>query len=455
MKDKGLPKNWETEKSVLGCVLLDPGRLDEVREVLAPEDFHRPAHHVLFALCIELADKGGKPDLLVVLDAIEARGIEEKTGGIAYVSARPQAVASVDNAAVYAARVREAAMRRRLLLAFRDGEERVHRGEDAADVHAEMERALFMLGMGLRSEQAPDIGQLVNAELADLDQRLRNPGMITGVPTGFTDLDRKLCGLQKGDLIVLGARPSQGKTSALTCIAVNIARTSGPVGIFSMEQGAQAITGRMILSEARVNGDGYRAGSLSDDDYRRVLRASDQVAALPILIDDRRALRLDQVRSQARKWKAQHPDLRALFVDYLGLMGWSGPKGARHDLEIGVRTSGLRLLAKELGVPVFVLSQLSRALESRTDKRPMMSDLKDSGSIEADADVIMFLYRDEYYNPDSPHRGIAELIVAKQRQGSTGTVKLAFRGEQFRFDNMADDPGPSTARRTYHDEDAW
>lgn len=443
------------ERAVLGCILLNPDTLDEVREVLSPGDFHRPAHDVLFKLCIELADRGHPPDMLVLCEAIESRGIQEKTGGIAYVSALPQAPASIDNVATYAARVRETAMLRALLLTFRSGEDRIQRGEDsAAEVHAEVERALFALGMGLQTKGMPTIEGAVTEELRALDERLRNPGALTGIPTGFRALDRMLCGLQRGDLIVLGARSSMGKTAWLTNAALNIARSTGPVGVVSMEQGAGPIAGRMMLADARVGGSGYRAGSLSDADYRRVLAAGDRVAALPILIDERRGLRLDQIRSQARKWKAANPDLCALFVDYLGLMGWSGPKGARFDIELGYRTTGLRMIAQELDLPVVVLSQLSRALESRTDKRPMLSDLKDSGNIEADADVIVFLYRDEYYNKDSPHKGVAEFIVAKQRQGATGTVKMAFREDQFRFDDLDDtSPPPGEYRRTYHDED--
>ena len=434
--------------ALLGGILLAPERLLQVRETIKAEDFHRPAHQHLFGLVVTLADLGSTPDLLVVLDEIERRSEADRVGGIAYVSALPQACASVDNLEVYAHRVKEHAVRRQLLLAARQIEADIQEG--AKDLNSLMdgaEKAVFEISNLSGSKSWHPLSSVIDEQILEIQQRASNPGEVTGVPTGFADLDRKLAGLQRTDLIVLAARPAMGKTAFVLNIALNAALKGGvAVGMFSLEMSRHQLATRMLCSHARVDASAVRTGNLDpNDDWRRLIDASEVLHGLPILIDDTPGLTITQLRSKARRLKAEYPDLGLLIIDYLQLMqGTGGAKESRENVISNI-SRGLKILAKELEVPVMALSQLNRSLESRTDKRPLPSDLRESGAIEQDADVILFIYRDEVYNKEaSPKKGIAEIIIAKQRSGPIGTVELAFIDKYILFQNLAsqgDAPG--------------
>lgn len=441
--DRGLPHNWETERATLGAVLLAPETLAEIREILTVEDFHRPAHQHIFALACGLADAGSPPDTMVMLDEIERRGDAERCGGVAYVIALPQACASVDNIATYANRVREEGLRRRLLLAARQTEADILEGfKPLVQLVAEAEAATLGLGTLPGQGEPPDIADVVADTLREVDAQMENPGSLRGLATGFPDLDRKLAGLQKTDLIILAARPAMGKTALVLNIATNVAKQGAGVGIFSLEMGRVQLVSRLMCAEGRVDAGAVRLGELSHQDRLSLGVAGRDVAAFPLRIDDTSGLTLVQLRAKAKRmqtwFRRRGQDLGLLVIDYLQLMQGSGAKGQNRENVISEISRGLKVLAKELDVPIIALSQLNRSLESRTDKRPMPSDLRESGAIEQDADVILFIYRDEVYNKEATaKRGIAEVIVAKQRGGSIGTVELAFLDHYVLFQSLA------------------
>ncbi len=440
---KASPHNWETERSLLGGLLIDPDALAEVRERVDADDFHRPAHAVLYRLLCELSDARQKPDITLVLDEMERRGISDSAGGVAYVVELPAACPSVANLDSYAARVHDHAVRRRLQLAAQAVIAEVQAGEKpTADLLDSAEQSIFAVSKLSGPQDWHPLSEVVGEQIDIIRQRAENPGAVVGIPTGFVDLDRKLAGLHPGQLIILGARPAMGKTAFALNIALSAAQRGGvAVGIFSLEMSRQELVGRMLCSEARVDAGRVRTGQLDpDDDWRRLLDASERLHGLPIAIDDQSGLTVGQLRSKARRLKSLYPDLGLIVVDYLQLMqGTGGSKESREQVIANI-SRGMKILAKELQITVLALSQLNRGLESRTDKRPMASDLRESGAIEQDADVIMFIYRDEHYKPDTADKGIAEIIISKQRGGETGTVKLAFLGEFTLFQNLAARP---------------
>jgi replicative DNA helicase len=285
------------------------------------------------------------------------------------------------------------------------------------------------------------LSELVDQEFLRIQNLASRGEDITGVPTGFVDLDRMLAGLQRTDLLILAARPSMGKTALALNICQNCAHQGFGVGVFSLEMGRGQLATRMLTCEARVDASRVRTGRLSEEyDWPKLVEAADALHHLPVYIDDTPGLTVSQIRSKARRLKARYPQLAVLMIDYIGLM--SGDPRVSREQQVSAASRGLKALAKEIDVAVIALSQLNRGVEGRQDKRPMLSDLRESGAIEQDADVIMFIYRDEYYNKESPDKNVAEVIVAKQRNGPTGTVRLAFQGEHTRFDNLARESGP-------------
>ncbi len=442
---KATPHNWETERALLGGLLLDPGQLVEVRERVTAPDFHKPAHESLYALMCALAETGQTPDTTLVLDEIARRSMSDACGGAGYVAGLPGACPSVENLQTYAHRVHDHAMRRRLVLAAEKIIDEVHDGQKPTQELLDVaERSVFEISQlsGQRDWHALSI--VVDEQLLELQERARHPGEVTGIPTGFTDLDKKLAGLHSGQLIILAARPAMGKTAFVLNVALHAAQRGGvAVGIFSLEMARHELVGRMLTSEAMVHASNVRTGKLQEEDWRRLMEAGERLRTLPIAIDDMSGLTISQLRSKARRLKSEYPGLGLIIIDYLQLMtGTGGSKESREQV-ISTISRGLKILAKELGIAVIALSQLNRSLETRPNKRPIPSDLRESGAIEQDADVIMFIYRDEYYNPDTtPDKGIAEIIIAKQRAGETGTVKLTFIGEHTAFRNHTDREGP-------------
>ena len=450
VSERGLPHNWETERALLGGLMLAPEQLLQVRESIVADDFHRPAHQHLYALLCALADAGAVPDTMVLLDEIERRGEAERVGGIAYVIALPQACPTVDNLEAYGRRVKEHAVRRQLLLAARQIEADIQEGvKDLGSLMDGAEKAVFEIANVTGTKSWHPLSNIIDEQILEIQHRASNPGEVTGVPTGFIDLDKKLAGLQRTDLIVLAARPAMGKTAFVLNLALNAALKGGvAVGMFSLEMSRHQLATRMLCSHARVDASLVRTGNLDpNEDWRRLIEASEVLHSLPILIDDTPGLTINQLRSKARRLKAEYPNLGLLIVDYLQLMtGTGGPKESRENVISNI-SRGMKILAKELQVPVMALSQLNRSLESRTDKRPMPSDLRESGAIEQDADVILFIYRDEVYTKEaSAKKGIAEIIIAKQRSGPIGTVELAFLDKYILFQNLA---GPSDTPSGY------
>lgn len=436
---KGAPHNWETERSLLGGILLDSRQVPDLLERVAAEDFARPSHQQLFRILVEMQERHGAVDIVSLLDEVERRSDLGDLGGASYLAALPSACPSVDNLMVYAERVREHAVRRRLLEAAQAIVEEVKGGSsDLASLLDGAEKRVFDVSQLSGSRDWFPLSLLVDEEMRTIEERAAVPGDITGVPTGFVDLDRMLAGLHPSDLLVLAARPAMGKTAFALNIGLHAARKSNVgVGIFSLEMSRQQLATRMLCGEARVDASRVRSGQLDAEDWRRLGEAAEQLHRLPIFIDDTPGLTIAQLRSKARRLRTECPELGLVVVDYLQLMSGTGGTRESRENAVSAISRGLKILAKDLGVPVLALSQLNRSLESRTDKRPMPSDLRESGAIEQDADVILFIYRDEVYNDDSPDKGLAEIIVAKQRNGPIGRVKLAFLGQFTLFQNYA------------------
>lgn len=442
--DRGLPHSWETERSVLGALLMAPERLPDVQAILAIEDWHRPAHAEVYGILVDIARQGGTPDHVALLDEVERRGCAEAVGGLAYVATLPTAAVAVDYVESAAKRIRDYAVRRGLVLHARALEDALLEGvRSTAEVLDEAGAGLARLAASVGEPDLPWMGDIVDEQLREIDARCENPGAPTGIPTGFVDLDRKLAGLQRSDLVILAARPAMGKTGFVGNLAVNMAKTGHNVGIFELEMSRGQLVGRMLCSEARVDASRVRVGELTRDERISLDVAGAELRRLPLYIDDTPGLSLLQfrarVRAMDRRARAETGrGLDAVVVDYLQLMTGTGRKGEIRENVISEISRGMKMLAKEMSIPVIALSQLNRGLESRQDKRPMPSDLRESGAIEQDADVILFIYRDEVYNGDaSPDRGIAEIIIAKQRSGPIGTVKLAFVDKYVLFQSLA------------------
>jgi replicative DNA helicase len=440
---KGVPHNWETERSLLGGMLLDSRQIPDLLERVAAEDFARPNHRSLFQLLVDLQNAQGAVDIVSLLDELEKRSDVEELGGASYIAGLPSACPSVDNLQVYAIRVREHAVRRRLLAAAEAIAEEVKEGAtDLATLLDGAEKRVFDVAQLSGSRDWHQLSLVIDEQMRVIEERAATPGEVTGVPTGFIDLDKMLSGLHKSDLLVLAARPAMGKTAFALNLGLNAAQKGGVgVGVFSLEMSRQQLATRLLCAQARVDATRVRTGQLDVEDWRRLSEAADTLHKLPIFIDDTPGLTINQLRSKARRLRSECPGLGLLVIDYLQLMQGSG--GAKESRENAVSTisRGLKILAKDLGVPVMALSQLNRSLESRTDKRPLPSDLRESGAIEQDADVILFIYRDEVYNPESPDKGLAEIIIAKQRSGPIGKVKLAFLPQFTLFQNYAANSG--------------
>ncbi len=428
---------WEVERALLGGLLLDPSQLMDVAERVAAESFSRPPHQNLFALMLQMQEQGQKAEIVSVVDEIARRDADD-FDGIAYVTQLPNACPSVENLGVYAERVRDASLRRRLVDAAQQIAEAVK--NDPKDLPAlmdEAEKTIFGVTQLSGREDWHPLSEVIDDEFKAIQERAKSPGHVVGLPTGFCDLDGKLTGLAPGQLVVLAARPGMGKSAFALNIALNAAR-SGAVGIFTLEMSRQEVATRMLCSHAEVDMRSVRTGILQGRDWSKLAAAAEELHALPIEIDDSPGVTIMQLRSKARRLYAKRRGLGLIVVDYLQLMSGSGGTKESRENAISAISRGLKVLAKELEVPVIALSQLNRGVESRTDKRPLPSDLRESGAIEQDADIILFIYRDDFYNKDSPDKGLAEIIIAKNRAGPTDTVKLIFEGQFTRFDNWAD-----------------
>ncbi|MBU6258612.1 MAG: replicative DNA helicase [Burkholderiales bacterium] len=441
------PHSVEAEQSVLGGLLLDNLAWDRAGDLLTDGDFYRYEHRLIYAAIGSLVAASKPADVITVFEQLQSLGKAQDCGGLAYLNALAQSVPSAANMRRYAEIVRERSILRKLIAAsdeiatsaFNPG------GRQVSTVLDEAESKIFQIGEeGSRQKQGfQGIDKLVVA-LIDRVNELHDNGAeeVTGVRTGFYDLDRMTAGLQKGDLIVLAARPSMGKTAFALNIAEHVAVQEGlPVLVFSMEMGASQLALRLVGSLGRINQQGLRTGRLESGDWERLSDAAERLRAAQLYIDETAALTSSELRARARRMARQFGTLGLIVIDYLQLMSGSSGSDENRATELGEISRGLKALAKELQCPVIALSQLNRSVESRNDKRPMMSDLRESGAIEQDADIIMFIYRDDYYNKESKEPGVAEIIVAKQRNGPVGEVKLTFLKPLTRFDNLAPGSG--------------
>ena len=437
------PHSVEAEQSLLGGLLLDNQAFDRIADLVAVEDFYRDDHRRIFRHIARLIEAGKPADVVTVGESIEASEDKDRTGGLAYLGALAQSTPSALNIRRYAELVRERSVQRRLAQVATEIAESAlgPSGKEIGQLLDEAESRILEIGeKGQRGGQGYEEIQPVLARVFERIDYLfhqENKSDVTGVPSGFVDLDEKTAGLQPGDLIIVAGRPSMGKTALALNMAEHVAVDNGlPVAIFSMEMSATQLAMRMLGSIARVDQHKMRTGRLADEEWGRLSTAMERLHNAPMFIDEGAALNALELRARARRMRRQAGKLGLVVVDYLQLMSAS-QEGENRATELSEISRSMKALAKELAVPVIALSQLSRAVESRNDKRPMMSDLRESGAIEQDADVILFIYRDEYYNPESSDRGLAEIIIGKQRNGPTGEITLTYLKQFMRFENFA------------------
>lgn len=432
------PQNLEAEQAVLGSMLLDKGAIYTAAEILRPEDFYQEAHRLIYRTMLQLHERGEAVDLVTVADEIARHGLLEAAGGAAYLASLAATVPTAANARDYSQIVEEKALLRELIrVATEIAEKGYAQEKEANQLVDEAEQAIFSVGQR-RSRGGPvAVRELLDKTFNRLEFLMAHKGGVTGVPT-FLDLDRYLSGLQGGDLVICAARPGMGKTSFCLNIAQNAAvRHHIPVGFFSLEMSGDQLAERLLAAAAMVEQHKLRTGYLNENDWQSLLEVVEGLAAAPIFIDDTPAMSVLEIRAKARRLRAEQK-IGLVVVDYLQLIQ-SYQRVESRQQEVALQTRALKALARELAIPVLVLSQLNRGVESRQDKRPVMADLLESGAIEADADVVLFLYRPEYYDPDTDKKGIAEVIVAKHRNGPIGTAELGFLAEYTRFVDLAPD----------------
>lgn len=437
------PHSIEAEQSVLGGLLLDNAAFDRIADVLVDDDFYRFDHRLIWQHITRLVGMARPADVITVHESLAMAGKADETGGLPYLNALAHNTPSAANIRRYAEIVRERAMLRKLVSVADEISSTAFnpQGKEARQILDEAESRVFQIAQeGARGTAGfQDIQPLLSQVIERIDELYHREGDsdVTGVPTGFTDLDRMTSGLQAGDLVIVAGRPSMGKTSFAMNVGEHVAIEQGlPVAVFSMEMGAVQLAQRMVGSVGMLDQHRMRTGKLTQDDWPRLTHAVQRVQEAQIYIDETPALTSMEVRARARRLARQCGQMGLIIIDYLQLMSANG-SGENRATEISEISRSLKGLAKELNCPVMALSQLNRSLEQRPNKRPIMSDLRESGAIEQDADLIVFIYRDEVYNPDSPDKGTAEIIVGKQRNGPIGTVRLTFQGSSTRFLNFS------------------
>ena len=437
------PHSVQGEQAVLGGLMLDDEAWDRVADLVSAEDFYRREHQLIFSAMAGLAESSQPLDVVTLAEALERRSELADVGGMPYLGMLANETPSASNVSAYAKIVREQSVVRQLIKVGNKIADRGYRpeGRKVNQLLDEAETQVFQIAEQQAKGKSgfESINTLLTKTVNKIEELFSSDEALTGVSTGFNDFDARTSGLQKSDLIIVAGRPSMGKTTFAMNIAENVAIGSGmPVAIFSMEMPGEALTMRMISSLGRINQQDVRSGKLQDDDWPRVTSAVSILSQAKMFIDDTPALTPTEVRARCRRLMKEHGQLGLVVLDYLQLM--QAPEaGENRTNEISMISRNLKALAKELHVPVIALSQLNRSLEQRPNKRPVMSDLRESGAIEQDADLIAFIYRDEVYNEDSPDKGKAEIIIGKQRNGPIGTVNLTFQGQFTRFDNFARD----------------
>lgn len=437
------PHNLEAEVAVLGGVLLDNQSVDRVLEILSVEDFYREAHRKIFRAVIDLNARSEPVDLLTLTEALKVRGELAEVGGAAYVSELADRALTAANVAYHAKIIREKSILRGLIAAATEIVTRGYEGREEVNQFVDQaEQAIYAISERRARAGFTRVGDMIMTTFQQIERLYERKEMVTGVPTGFLDLDRLTAGLQPSDLIIVAGRPSMGKTSFCLNIAEHVAIEKGTgVAVFSLEMSKEQLVLRMLCSQAQVDLNKVRTGFLAARDFPKLATAAGRIADAPIYIDDTPALSALELRAKARRLRRdKDANLGLIIVDYLQLMRGSGGNDSREQ-EISEISRSLKALAKELHLPVIGLSQLNRQVESRNPPKPRMADLRESGAIEQDADVIAFIYRDEVYNPQTRDEGIAEIILAKQRNGPIGEIRLAFRREFTRFENLDESLG--------------
>ena len=435
------PQSIEAEQSVLGALLISSDALVRVSEILKPESFYRHAHGMLYKTILDVAGRGEPVDLVTITAELRKTQQLDAVGGYSYLMDLAASIPTAANADYYARLVEEKAILRQLITGGTKVVELGYTQELSLDETIdEAERIIFDVAQGRRqSKDISHIKDILQETFETIEHRYENQDNVMGYGTDYYDLDYMMSGLHPSDLIVLAARPAMGKTSFALNLAQNVAKLNElPVVVFSLEMSKEQLAQRLICAEARINAHRIKTGFLAETDWPKLTEAIGNLANAPIYIDDTPAITVMEVRGKARRLKAlEKKDLGLIVIDYLQLMSASGKSDGNRVQEISQISRNLKALARELNVPIIALSQLSRAVESRTDKRPMLSDLRESGAIEQDADIVMFIYRDEYYNQESVDKNIAEIIIAKHRNGPVGTVKLFFEKEFTRFENLS------------------
>ncbi|MED4587842.1 replicative DNA helicase [Priestia flexa] len=435
--DRLPPQNIEAEQAVLGAIFLEPSSLTLASELLIPEDFYRAAHQKIFTCMLKLSDQGEPVDLVTVTSDLANQKILEEIGGVAYLSDLANSVPTAANIEYYAKIVEEKSILRRLIRTATDIASEGYAREDEVEVLLnEAEKNILEVAQRKNTGMFQNIKDVLVQTYDNIEVLHNRKGDITGIPTGFTDLDHMTAGFQRNDLIIVAARPSVGKTAFALNIAQNVAtKTDENVAIFSLEMGAEQLVMRMLCAEGNIDAQRLRTGSLTSEDWGKLTMAMGSLSNAGIYIDDTPGVRVGEIRSKCRRLK-QEGGLGMILIDYLQLIQGNGRSGENRQQEVSEISRSLKALARELQVPVIALSQLSRGVEQRQDKRPMMSDIRESGSIEQDADIVAFLYREDYYEKDTENQNIIEIIIAKQRNGPVGTVQLAFVKEYNKFVNL-------------------
>lgn len=430
------PQNIEAEQSVLGASLLDKEVLSTVTEIIDVSDFYREDHKEIFEAIMDLYERGEPIDLITVSEQLKIRGSIDAVGGLEYLTNLVNAVPTTANVKHYAKIVEEKSILRKLI---KTSSEIINMGyEETEEVEYILDRAekgIFDISQKRNSQGFVQIKDVLVETFDRLEELYNNKGSVTGIPTGFIDLDHKTAGLHNSDLVLIAARPAMGKTSFVLNIAQYAAiHSQVPVAIFSLEMSKEQLVNRMLCCEAMVDAQKMRTGQLEDSDWQKIAKALGPISDAPVFIDDTPGVTAAEIRAKCRRLKLEK-NLGMVIIDYLQLMQGRS-KSENRQQEISEISRSLKILAKEINVPVIALSQLSRAPEMRSDHRPILSDLRESGAIEQDADIVMFLYRDDYYNPETDKKNVAEVIIAKHRNGSTGTVELAWLGQYTKFANL-------------------
>jgi replicative DNA helicase len=431
-----MPHSIEAEQSVIGAMIMDREAIVVASEIITEDDFYSKQCGTLFEVMVELNNEGKPVDIVTLQDRLREKGVPPEVSSLEYIRDLITAVPTSANIKYYANIVADKAVLRRLIKLNEEIANTCYAGKESLEVILEdTEKRVFNLVQRRNTEEFVPIRQVVMNAMDQIEKASKNKGSVTGIATGFIDLDYRTAGMQPSDLVLIAARPSMGKTAFVLNIAQHVAfKLNQTVAIFSLEMSKEQLVNRLFSLESKVDAQKLRTGNLADSDWEKLIETAGVIGKSNLIIDDTPGISIAEMRSKCRKYKLEH-DLKMIIIDYLQLMSGSG-KGESRQQEISDISRSLKALARELSVPVLSLSQLSRAVEQRPDHRPMLSDLRESGAIEQDADVVMFIYRDDYYNKDTEKKGIAEIIVAKQRNGPIGTVELVWLPEYTKFANM-------------------